>query len=404
MLKKIVKHYKAKHENITSVRVWSDNCPTQYKCRQNFFQMAKIPTEIEGIECIEHCFARVHGFKGPWDACGKVIKDLIRRFEADNQTFARTGFECYVIVRDHFAKRLPNNIDWEKRVADGHESLEKKSVWQATKRIAAFVTDDMEEYERLIESHGVTGKDNFIYSRRNELKDVEDTDAIPGTSVSYYFKSVLPPTNDTEEEIPIQHHAAGGGYSCIHCKEMLGEQSEDAILKHELLCRKNPLNTEFTIEYSKKPCFCPAYCLQGRSEECKSKHICGATQVSRMILLDQKRLIQQVLNKEKEELNLQKNHIELKDYFLSFEPLFPARLPTAEYMAEMVNDSQHPAKLRVKELKMFEKLLKLNVEKSASAHHGSKMSKKTNDYIVAFETVGGFQALLDFVKQFYNID
>ena len=55
--------------------VWTDNCPTQYKCRQNFWKVASSGTTNNSV--IIHKFAQKFRFKGPWDATGKLVKQAI---------------------------------------------------------------------------------------------------------------------------------------------------------------------------------------------------------------------------------------------------------------------------------------------------------------------------------------
>ena len=57
--------------------IHTENCLTQYKCRQNFYHVATFadnhPTRIV------HKFAQNFGFKGPWDATGKLISTIYKK-------------------------------------------------------------------------------------------------------------------------------------------------------------------------------------------------------------------------------------------------------------------------------------------------------------------------------------
>ena len=52
-----------------------DNCPTQYKCRQNFYHVATA-SESVGAHII-HKSAQKYGFKGSWDGVEKLVKGEI---------------------------------------------------------------------------------------------------------------------------------------------------------------------------------------------------------------------------------------------------------------------------------------------------------------------------------------
>jgi hypothetical protein len=78
-LEDIIKRYKREFEErqheLTFAIVWTDNCPNQYKCRQNFAGIIKIE-KVLGV-LVVHCFAVKDNFKGVWDGAGKSAKKLI---------------------------------------------------------------------------------------------------------------------------------------------------------------------------------------------------------------------------------------------------------------------------------------------------------------------------------------
>ena len=55
--------------------VWTDNYPTEYKCRQNFLNVAQAAKHHENKTVIIHKFAQKYRFKGSWDATGKNVKE-----------------------------------------------------------------------------------------------------------------------------------------------------------------------------------------------------------------------------------------------------------------------------------------------------------------------------------------
>jgi hypothetical protein len=78
----IIRHYDglrivAGKQEIPSNIVWTDNCPTQYKCRQHFVNVAKASSLHNNKTSITHKFAVKYRFKGSWDATGKLVKQQI---------------------------------------------------------------------------------------------------------------------------------------------------------------------------------------------------------------------------------------------------------------------------------------------------------------------------------------
>ena len=58
--------------------LWTDNCPTQYKCRFFFYQIATHSQRFTNSTLI-HKFAQKYNFKGSWDALMTVIRGMIRK-------------------------------------------------------------------------------------------------------------------------------------------------------------------------------------------------------------------------------------------------------------------------------------------------------------------------------------
>lgn len=65
ILKHIIEDHRKEHD-LTKVIIWTDGCPTQYKCRQNFYGL----TLYDDILII-HRFAATSQFKGVHDKLGK---------------------------------------------------------------------------------------------------------------------------------------------------------------------------------------------------------------------------------------------------------------------------------------------------------------------------------------------
>lgn len=78
--------------------VWTDNCPTQYKCRQNFVKVANASTTLKYKTNIVHKFASKYRFKGSWDATGKLVKERIHNLEMKYER-CDTAWSCYERLR-----------------------------------------------------------------------------------------------------------------------------------------------------------------------------------------------------------------------------------------------------------------------------------------------------------------
>jgi len=125
---------------ISCVRIYTDNCKAQYKCQQNFYNLSKLPIQNNHLVVAEHLYAPVYGFKGPWDAAGKVAKYLAKKLEKQES-------ERIVNAHHHFKimKKYLKDVDttnWEQLELDGDKALLHLSSFVATKRHAVYATDN----------------------------------------------------------------------------------------------------------------------------------------------------------------------------------------------------------------------------------------------------------------------
>lgn len=60
--------------------IWTDNAPTQYRCRQNFLKIGSIEERHPGVTIV-HRLAVVENFKGYHDSVGKDPAQLVRALE-----------------------------------------------------------------------------------------------------------------------------------------------------------------------------------------------------------------------------------------------------------------------------------------------------------------------------------
>ena len=76
--------------------VRTNNCPTQYKCCQNFWKVASSGTTNNSV--IIHKFAQKFRFKGLWDATGKLVKQAIQNNELRFERCAN-AWDCYIKMK-----------------------------------------------------------------------------------------------------------------------------------------------------------------------------------------------------------------------------------------------------------------------------------------------------------------
>ena len=129
--------------------VHTDNCPTQYKCRQKFWHVA-VGAEDNGSR-IMHQFAQKYGFKGSWDATGKQIKTLILRNENSSLCCAN-ALDCYLrLTRDlenmGHEKKQEKWLDWEKKK---DYNIVEKTVFKSNRTFVGLVVETEEEKQSLL--------------------------------------------------------------------------------------------------------------------------------------------------------------------------------------------------------------------------------------------------------------
>ena len=177
-LKHILRNYLSRNSKITHVRIWTDNCPTQYRCRQTQYATSKLPNEFENLEEIEHCFAQLYSFKGPWDTAGRIIKYYFSRMDKSEAMRFATALACFIGAALYFLKQSPSGIDWSREEEKGSMRLLEKTVFTTTKRISCYATDKKDEYDSLNEKY-----DHVIYTNRDGAQDTSAYDEMKTGSV-----------------------------------------------------------------------------------------------------------------------------------------------------------------------------------------------------------------------------
>ena len=166
--------------------VWTDGCPTQYKCRQNFVHVA-MSGKSNGSRIV-HKFAEKYCFKGSWDATGKLVKHTIMKNELKYDRCANAN-DCYNKLKRDLSsnglnkKRNQNWIEWEN---NGNEKLIQKTPLTTNRTFIGLGTESEEEYNRL----QTTGENHIIYTNRLSIPDMR---AVAGTQKIFQISGDVDP-------------------------------------------------------------------------------------------------------------------------------------------------------------------------------------------------------------------
>ena len=446
---KILDHYiNVKKLTFRVLRLWTDNCPPQYKNRQNFFQLALLMDKY-GLDMVEHCFGSIYGFKGVWDALGKTTKEIVVSFEKKFDIFAYLAYHYYIILRNHFAVNHPNHdTDWAKLKANGDRKIKEKTPMMAVKRYVIYGTDDPSEVDQIRNEPTITllgnnsaeanneaiqeasKNDRIIYLNKEWKKKHQDTTPVPNTNASFHFrlrkenkfvpngladddhgaivsyfsktdsfelKSNTPQDVRTfllnfEQEWKV-HSESSEQQQCVHCKHNFAPLS---IAAHKIFCRSNPLNIYYPIEVRKRPCFC----VNCRSNEtgtpahtCAYGEMTGNFQTHNMMRKSQslkRDSLRRVINLVKERnAALDQSRRNIIDLIRNHHPEFPETFPTADCVQGWTKISE-TRKTKVNQLKSAANLMQLTV--NGSGKNGNILKV---DCEKAIEEAGGWQSILD---------
>ena len=147
--------------------MYSDNCPAQYKCRQNLFMI--VTSADNNGSCQVHKFAQKFCFKGSWDATGKLIKSAILKNEMKHDRCAN-AYDCYLkLTRDITKNRQEDvNKNWLRWERNLDQKIQQKKVLKTNWTFIGLGTEHKEEYERLTS----LGNQHIIYTDRESIPDM----------------------------------------------------------------------------------------------------------------------------------------------------------------------------------------------------------------------------------------
>jgi hypothetical protein len=232
VLKYIVKYYDDKRISSSLLPipiniVHTDNCPTQYKCRQNFLNVATFSSLFDGMCQLIHKFAQKYRFKGSWDAVGKHVKDRILNNEL---SFCRCedAWNCYLKLRDDLVddekrRKLFEKLDAYER--DGDCRCIKNTTYTTRNTYIGFVTENKEEYDRLCAD---SEHEHIAYTDRTS----NQPDMIPLKDTLL----IAQVTGNKEKDAETGKWSVTSSYlpcSCLPCRTNPSTASTTCYYKHE---------------------------------------------------------------------------------------------------------------------------------------------------------------------------
>ena len=130
--------------------MWTDECPVQHKCRQNFLHVAKSSLYSKCI--ISHPFAEKQKLKGPWDGTVKRMKELTWRCEMVNGRCNNACEYCKnCLERFHKPIVSPEKAAMEKNC---DPKLSASTCFSYDRMLIGFVTEDRQESTSLAVGDG----------------------------------------------------------------------------------------------------------------------------------------------------------------------------------------------------------------------------------------------------------
>lgn len=168
----LIKFYDAERERdlkpkILSNIVHTDNCPNQYKCRQNFYHVATSAKAHQSR--IVQKFAEKYCFKGSWDATGKLIKWAILKNEKKFDRCAN-ALDCYYKLKRDLSKdgECESNKIWLEWEMNGDERILNNTPLRTRRTFIGLGTEYKDEYDKLIGA----GEKHIVFTDRENVPEI----------------------------------------------------------------------------------------------------------------------------------------------------------------------------------------------------------------------------------------
>ena len=221
----------------------TDNCAPQYKCRQNFLQVATACNKRDGT--VVHKFAQKYRFKGSWDATGKLIKQAINRLEMRNERLpdAKT---CYFKLREELGKdgtelKTRRLLEYERL---NNRKMIKNTTLTSRRTFIGLGVENEDEYNELKQEEK---NRHIVYTNRTRVPDMK---RVPGTQDFFQVQGHKEQLENGNYKLDTFHLQC----SCSNCRR----NPQDVEACHYLQDRKwkrvevSEMEKENDIEYNKE--------------------------------------------------------------------------------------------------------------------------------------------------------
>jgi hypothetical protein len=212
---KVIDHYKVFFEDkggLGNVITWSDNCPTQYACRQFLGNLA-ILSHKHNITFL-HMLAEKFGFKGVHDGAGKEVSSYVRK-RTSKEEFAPDANFVYELFKDVEPKKkelyerleeaatqalkADNNGRYNEAMRELYSKKRSYGVNRIFKGLVSADKDDDKFQEIKVNAETANSPENFLiemnresnnqlYTEIPQLKTYDCWKAVAGTNKLKYRK------------------------------------------------------------------------------------------------------------------------------------------------------------------------------------------------------------------------
>ena len=217
-LDKIIEKYKnifeKKGHTLKKVIVWSDNCPSQYRCRQNFLQIAMVRERHDDIELI-HRLAVVDNFKGPHDGYGKQPKWYILEQEKVMNR-SPTAYKAFVVCKNGLSKETEAMVSWKKFEMEQDVKLKGKGTYGLDGRYFFYVVETKEQQITLEKDH----PGEILLCDRSKILDTKGKKCVEKTTQLHEICSVYEKKGNEQigKQEKFSLKTSFMPCSCIHCR------------------------------------------------------------------------------------------------------------------------------------------------------------------------------------------
>ena len=171
--------------------VWTDNCPGQYRCRQNFLNVARASGTHDNKVVVVHKLAEKYRFKGSWDATGKLVKERIMNNELKYDRCSN-AMDCYLKLTRDLTKdgKQTAMVKMEMYEKNGDPRIIKNTTFTTKETHIGFGTEDIEQYNSL------SSNPKYKHIVHTPRDNVPDMDTIKGTTLIAQVSGCRNPNED----------------------------------------------------------------------------------------------------------------------------------------------------------------------------------------------------------------